>query len=148
MQKPYDGKIYLIFGAAALFLCLLLSGISAWSTFSVEPEIKKYLNSDASADLEKAWKLLENPQIFAGYDHFDPDSAGISGLLSFFRRLSDEGGEFKPEHRQYLNFLLERRESGTVLGYKTAVFLFAVSCLAFGMYILERRTSGKQLKKK
>lgn len=144
MRTIYDGKLYLYFGIATMVLALITGAVSAYSTFVVEPEIRKYLDadSDISKNYKKAYVLLREPQIFAGYDRFDHEDSGVKRFIEHFDEMVYYGIEMTPDQKQYLELLYQRREKGAALGMKTMVYILLVSLLAWTMFFIERRQSS------
>lgn len=141
--KPYDGKIYLVFGLVVLAISLIVAGTSAYSIFSVEPKVRLLLDSENEADWRRAYVALREPQVFAGYDNFDRESMGVKRLLSFFDEAVYSGTGIASDQLQYLELLLERRHSGSVLGFKSAAFCLIVSILSFVMFVAEILSARK-----
>ena len=145
-RKFYDGKLYLVFGIVTLALVFIISAISSYSHFVVEPEVRTLLDAGENIDenFRKAYIILREPQLFAGYEQFDGDSRRIEKFIESFDKLVYSGLGIMPDHKAHLEILLERRVSGTVLGYKTAVFVLIISLMSWLMYFLEKRQQKKE----
>ena len=140
-RKFYDGKLYLVFGIVTLALVFIISAISSYSHFVVEPEVRTLLATSENIDenYRKAYIILREPQLFAGYEQFDGDSRRIEKFIESFDELVYSGLGLMPDHKVHLEILLERRVSGTILGYKTAVFILIISLMSWLMFFLEKR---------
>ncbi|MCL1910859.1 MAG: hypothetical protein FWG13_01480 [Leptospirales bacterium] len=145
-HKIYDGKLYFFFGIASLALAVILGGISSYSKFIVEPEIRGCLNAadETGENYKKAYILLRKPQIFAGYEHFDAHSIPINKILETFDQMVYAGLPINQDYGQYLEVLLKRREDGAALGLKTTLFVLIVSMLSWVMFFMEKNDLKKQ----
>ena len=145
-RKFYDGKLYLVFGIVTLALVFIISAISSYSHFVVEPEVRTLLATSENIDenYRKAYIILREPQLFAGYEQFDGDSRRIEKFIESFDELVYSGLGLMPDHKVHLEILLERRVSGTILGYKTAVFVLIISLMSWLMFFLEKRQQRKE----
>jgi hypothetical protein len=144
--KIYDGKLYFFFGIVSLCVAVILGGISAYSKFLVEPKIRGYIETpdENGENYKKAYILLRNPQIFAGYEHFDGQSVAINKILETFDQMLYAGLPINPDHGQYLEVLLKRRAEGSALGFKTMFFVLFVSALSWALFLIEKLDLKKQ----
>jgi len=143
--KIYDGNLYFFFGIASLTIAVILGGISSYSRFVVESKIRGYLEAPYETDenYKKAYILLRDPQLFAGYEHFDAHSIAINKILETFDQMVYAELIIPQDYNQYLEVLLKRREDGAMLGFKTALFVFIVSILSWTMFLLEKNDLKK-----
>lgn len=146
IRKIYDGKIYFVFGIVTLIIACIIGSISSYSYFGIEPEVRTLLDAETDVDenYRKAYILLRDPQLFAGYEHFDGESGRIKKFLESFDNLLYSGLGITPENKYHLEILLERRISGRMLGYKTMVFMLLISLLSWIMFFIEKRQQKKE----
>ena len=144
MLKINDSRLYFYFGIVTLVLALVLGAISSYSIFIVEPKIRTCLNAgtDINQNYRKAYILLRNPQIFAGYERFDAEGSGVKRFIEHFDEMVYYGIEITADQKQYLDLLLQRRVKGASLGVKTMVYLLLVSFLSWIMFFVERRQAA------
>ena len=142
-----DSRIYFYFGIVTLVLALVTGAVSGYSKFFVESKISAHLSADKDIDKEykKAYILLRNPQVFALYENFDKASDAVERILAYFdekiyRGMAMEAGE--TGDIRYLNKLLERRQQGSVLGFKSAVYLILLSFLSWVMFFVEKKQAA------
>jgi len=139
MKNINDTKIYIAMIIVPLFLAVILGGISSYSRYVIEPEVKKLISSETT--MKEGYLLLREPQIFGGYKYWDSDGMSVKNSIRYFDNKLFNGGEIKSDEKIYLELILKRRVSGSELGIKTAFFLLIVSLTAFAAYILEKRKS-------
>ena len=135
MVKINDKKIYLAFVISALVIALFTGGISLYSRLIVEPEAAKLISSPGT--MKQGYLMLREPQLFAGYRYWDSDGTAVKNTIRYFDYVIYNGNEIKPEERIYLDLLLKRRESGSQLGLKTAVFMIILSALGAAAFFME-----------
>ena len=137
MVKINDKKIYLAFVISALVIALFTGGISLYSRLIVEPEAAKLISSPGT--MKQGYLMLREPQLFAGYRYWDSDGTAVKNTIRYFDYVIYNDNEIKPEERIYLDLLLKRRESGSQLGLKTAVFMIILSALGAAAFFMEGR---------
>jgi len=136
-----DSKLYGYFALVMVVLALLLTFTGLYSRCYVESRVKTYLadETDVQRSFTAAYLMLRNPQVFAGYEHFDGEGISVRNTLSYFDSKMSKGEQFAPDDGVYLRLLLDRREKGSRLTLGTAVFCYLLSILAFGLYYQEKR---------
>ena len=137
MEKINDKKIYLAFVFSALAIAIFTGGISLYSRLIVEPEAAKLISSPGT--MKQGYLMLREPQLFAGYRYWDSDGTAVKNTIRYFDYVIYNDNEIKPEERIYLDLLLKRRESGSQLGLKTAVFMIILSALGAAAFFMEGR---------
>ncbi len=138
MKSINDTKIYLALIISSIIIALLIGGVSLYSRFVIEPKAKALVSSVAT--MKEGYILLREPQIFGGYKYWDSDGMAVKNSLRYFDNKIFNTMELRPDERIYLELVLKRRESGSLLGIKTAFFLLLVSLAGFTAYIIERKT--------
>ena len=148
-HKTYDGRLYFFFGIISLSIVIILGAISSYSKFVVELDIHDYLEAPYGTgdNYKNAYILLRDPQLFAGYEHFDARSIAINKILEIFDQMIYAELVIPEDHKQYLEVLLKRREDGAMLGFKTALFVFIISMLSWVMFFIERNDLKKRTHK-
>lgn len=141
MRKIDDSKLYGYFGLVMIVIALLLTFTGMYSRFYVERRVKTWLadESDIQRSFTAAYLALRNPQVFAGYEHFDGEGISVRNTLSYFDSKMSKGEQFAPDDGVYLRLLLDRREKGSRLTFGSAVFCYLLSILAFGLYYQEKK---------
>jgi hypothetical protein len=137
MKKINDTKIYLSMIIAPMVLALIFGGVSLYSKIIVEPKAKSLISSDST--MEEGYLVLREPQIFGGYKYWDNDGMAVKNSLRYFDNKLFNGTEIKPDERIYLELILKRRESGSELGIKSALFLLIISLTGLAAYFIEKR---------
>ncbi len=140
-----DSKIYLAGALSFLAVAVFVAAISSWSAFSVGPKVRATLAlSDAASEKYRdAYITLRDPQLFAGYRHFDEEGTRVKNTLVHFDRKVYNGEEIEPLDRAYLQLLLARREKGARLGFNTAVFSLVMSLIFGAAFLHERRQPAR-----
>ena len=140
MKKINDSNLFLYSAIITIVVALLLGIISFYSILKVEPEIKGLLDRAENIDSnsKKAYIMLRNPQIFAGYEFFDADGMSVKNTLMFFDKLIYNGMEIDSSSKKYLDILLERRKQGSRLGRNTMMFFAIISLFCWLMFFYER----------
>ena len=143
MKKFNDSRIYLVSSIVAMAVGLILAGVSFYSILVIEPKVQNLLS--AGADIEKnyskAYLMLRDPQVFAGYNNFDAEGISVKNSLKYFDRKVYFGESIESSDRAYLEILMERRKKGSILGRNTMAFFMLVSCIAIGLFFQERKTT-------
>jgi len=137
MQKINDGKIYLSIAITFLVLGIFCGAISLHSRLITEPKASKLISSPET--MKEGYIILRNPQLFAGYRYWDAEGVAVKNSIRYFDFVIANDGEIKPEERPYLELILKRRQAGSSLGVKTAIFLFIISIMAFAAFLSEKR---------
>lgn len=137
MKKFNDSKIYLIIISVSITVAVILGGVSLYSKISVEPKVKALLATDST--IKEGYLLLREPQIFGGYSYWDSDGMGVKNSIRYFDGKLFRGENIVPEEKIYLELILKRRESGSSLGLKSALFMLLVSLTGCAAYIIERK---------
>lgn len=147
MIKLDDSRLYFYFGIVTIVLALITGAISGYSKLFVENKVNAHLSADKEIDKEykKAYLLLRNPQVFALYENFDKASDAVERILAYFdekvyRGMPMEEGE--TGDIRYLNKLLERRQQGSMLGFKSAAFLILLSLVSWIMFFVEKKQAA------
>lgn len=145
MKKIDDSKIYLIAAVTTLVVAVILGSIAFYSILSVEPRIETFLNAsdNISVNYKKAYLMLRDPQVFAGYGYFDAEGVSVKNSLAFFDKRVYNGEEIDATRKAYLELLLDRRKKGSVLTRNTMAFFLILSIVFWAVFIQERRSSGK-----
>lgn len=143
MKKFNDSRIYLVSSIVALAAGLILGVVSFYSILVVEPKVQSLLS--ASADIEKnyskAYLIIRDPQVFAGYSNFDAEGISVKNSLKYFDRKVYFGEAIESSDRAYLEILMERRKKGSILGRNTMAFFMLISLIAIGIFFHERKTA-------
>ena len=145
MKKIDDSKIYLIAAVTTLVVAVVFGSIAFYSILSVEPRIETLLNArdNISANYKKAYLMLRDPQVFAGYGYFDAEGVSVKNSLAYFDKRVYNGEEIDATRKAYLELLLDRRKKGSVLTRNSMVFCLILSLVFWAVFIQERRSSGK-----
>lgn len=130
--------------AVALAVGIILAVVSFYSILVVEPKVERLLADRTNIDLnhKRAYLILRDPQIFAGYSYFDAEGISIRNSLAFFDKRIYSGEEIDSTRTAYLDLLLDRRKKGSVLGRNTMAFFLIISLVFFALTINERRAAG------
>jgi hypothetical protein len=146
MKKINDSNIYLVVAIAALAAGLVFGAVSYYSILFVEPKVERLLRSAESIDAnyKKAYIMLRDPQVFAGYSNFDAEGVSIKNSLAFFDKRIYAGEEIDESRVAYLDLLLDRRKKGSLLGRNTMAFFLLLSVVFCGLFIQERMSARKQ----
>ncbi|HRZ25478.1 MAG TPA: hypothetical protein P5346_05085 [Spirochaetota bacterium] len=146
MKRINDKALYLYSGLVALVLAAIVAAPSFYSILIVEPGVEMLLSSteNVSADYKEAYMIIRTPHIFGKYEHFDPEGISVKNSMVYFDRMIYTGQDLVPEHRQYLEVVLDRRKKASRLGRYTSLFLLSVTAIASLCYIFEKRRSGEQ----
>ena len=137
MEKINDSNLYKIFIIVPLVIALFTGGVSLYSKISVEPAAAKLISS--AETMKQGYTLLREPQLFAGYRYWDSDGTAVKNTIRYFDFMIFSGGEIKEEEKVYLELLLDRRKSGSMLGLKTARFMIIISAMGGVALYLENR---------
>ena len=142
MKRIDDSKLYFWSGIVTAALCVILILISFYSILFVEPKVNALLSSAeiSSMNYKKAYLILRDPQIFAGYENFDSEGIDWKKTISFFDGLVYSGGDMEASHKQYLEAFLDRRKKGSTLGRNTAVFFLILSVMSWAAYLYEKKS--------
>lgn len=145
MKKIDDSRIYLIAAVTTLVVAIVLGAVAFYSILSVEPRIETLLNArdNISASYKKAYLMLRDPQVFAGYGYFDAEGVSVKNSLAFFDKRVYNGEEIDATRKAYLELLLDRRKKGSILTRNTMAFCLILSLVFWAIFIQERRSSGK-----
>lgn len=141
MKKPDDKIIYIAFIAATLAVSLITGGISLYSKVFVEPRAAALLYDDSSDPdkLRKAYIILRDPQIFAGYKYWDSEGISARNTLRYFDHKLFNGKEIAQTEKPYLELLRSRRAAGSTLGIKTAFFFLGFAFIGAAAFLIYRR---------
>ena len=141
MKKPDDKIIYIAFISATLAAALFFGGISLYSRISVEPAAASLIENSGedSSKLNKAFIILRDPQLFAGYKYWDSDGIPARNTLRYFDNKLFNGKDIVPAEKPYLKILLERRIAGSTLGIKTALFFLGFAFIGAAAFVIYRR---------
>lgn len=141
MKKPDDKIIYIAFIAATLAAAVIMGSVSLYSRVYIEPKIVHHLEKGGADSMEfhRAYILLRDPQIFAGYKYWDSDGIPARNTLRYFDSKIFNDREIIPAEKPYLELLLSRREAGSTLGLKTAAFFFLFSLVGSAAFLIYRR---------
>jgi hypothetical protein len=150
MKKINDSPIYFWTGITTAALALLLALVSLYSIVIMEPKIKSFLSSqeNISRNFKSAYLLLRDPQVFARYEFFDEPAGSrdvsirgkyVKEIITAYDRKFFDGKDFSIDDKNYLELLLDRRKRGASLGRNSAVFLFVLSLLSWGLFFYEKR---------
>ncbi|HOP28775.1 MAG TPA: hypothetical protein P5120_01885 [Spirochaetota bacterium] len=137
MEKINDSNLYKVFIIVPLVIALFTGGVSLYSKISVEPAAAKLISS--AETMKQGYVLLREPQLFAGYRYWDSDGTAVKNTIRYFDFMIFSGGEIKEEEKVYLELLLDRRKSGSMLGLKTAMFMLIISAMGGAALYLENR---------
>lgn len=147
MKNVNDGKIYLAGGLVTIVAAVFLAVVSFYSILVVEPRVDRLLTEGEKLDRDgmdlkfrEAYLVLRNPQLFAGYTHFDMEGVTVKNVLMYFDRKVYNGEYLEIMGRDYLQLLLRRRMKGSTLGRNTMVFMLVVSLAFWIAYAHERRS--------
>ncbi len=154
MKKINDSPLYFWTAIITVFLAVILILTSLYSIVIVEPKIKSLLSSrdNIGENLKSAYLLLRDPQIFARYEFFDEPTGArdisirgkyIKEIITEYDRKFYDGKEFTLDDKNYFDLLLDRRKRGALLGRNSAVFLFVLSFLSWGLYFYEKKQNQK-----
>ncbi|OHD68394.1 MAG: hypothetical protein A2W19_14345 [Spirochaetes bacterium RBG_16_49_21] len=141
MKKINDSRIYRYSAIITLIIGITLGAVSFYSILVVEPAVEQLLSAreNIDANYKKAYIILRDPQIFAGYDNFDSDR--VRNSLTFFDGKIYADEKIDQERKIYLEVLLERRKEGSLLGRNTMVYFFLLSMAAWILFFNERSTA-------
>jgi len=143
MKKIDDRKVYLITAITALAVGLLLAAVSFYSILIVEPKVEGLLSATDNIDknFKRAYLILRDPQVFAGYGYFDAEGISVKNSLVFFDKRIYFGEEIESTRKAYLELLLDRRKKGSVLGRNTMAFFLILSMVFWALFIQERKAA-------
>ncbi len=146
MKKIDDSKIYLIPAITTLAVAVILGAIAFYSILSVEPRVEKLLSAkdNVSDSYKRAYLILRNPQVFAGYGYYDAEGVSVKNSLAFFDKRVYNGEDIDATRKAYLELLLDRRHKGSILTRNTMVFFLVLSMIFWAVFIQERRSSKEQ----
>jgi hypothetical protein len=138
MKNINDSRIYLFAAVITLFVALILGVVSYYSIMLVEPEVENLLSAtqDIDAHYKKAYLILRDPEIFAGYSNFD--SERVRNSLIFFDSKIYTGEPISRDRKVYLEVLLDRRKEGSILGRNTMVYFLLLSLVFWILFFSER----------
>lgn len=142
MEKINDSRLYMIMIIVPLVIALFTGGVSLYSKISVEPEALKLISSPGT--IKQGYILLREPQLFAGYRYWDSDGSAVKNTIRYFDFTIYNGGEIKPEEKVYVELLLKRREAGSMLGLKTALFAIIISLMSAAALFIEKRNNSRE----
>ena len=142
MEKINDSRLYMIMIIVPLVIALFTGGISLYSKIVVEPEALKLISSPGT--IKQGYILLREPQLFAGYRYWDSDGSAVKNTIRYFDFTIYNGGEIKPEEKVYVELLLKRREAGSMLGLKTALFAIIISLMSAAALFIEKRNNSRE----
>jgi hypothetical protein len=145
MKKINDSKVYLITAITALAVGLVLAAVSYYSILIVEPKVERLLSAtdNINDNFKRAYLVLRDPQVFAGYEYFDAEGISVKNSLAFFDKRIYLGEEIDATRKAYLDLLLDRRKKGSVLGRNTMAFFFILSLVFWAFFIQERKAATK-----
>jgi hypothetical protein len=143
MRKFNDSKVYLWLGIAALAIAIFLGVVTFYSVVVVEPKAEKFIKAgetgeNSDVNFKKAYLILRDPHLFAGYKYFDGNSDHLQSALARFDKKIYEGQELEHDPALYINDLLNRRKQGSRLGRNTMVYFLILSALGWVFFIIER----------
>jgi hypothetical protein len=143
MKNINDSRIYLFAAVITLFIALILGAVSYYSIIFVEPKVENLLSAaqDIDAHYKKAYLILRDPQVFAGYSNFD--SERVRNSLTFFDSKIYTGEPISRDRKVYLEVLLDRRKEGSILGRNTMVYFLLLSLVFWILFIHERREAAQ-----
>lgn len=144
MIKVNDSRIY-FYSIAAFAACAIFFGsISAYSKFVVESETLSLLASAENSDknMKKAFLLLRDPQLFAGYDFFDAEGMAVKNTIQHFDKKIFSGTPLVSDEKRYIELLLDRRKKGSSLGFSTSIFFIILSAASLALYTYEKKSAG------
>ncbi len=142
MKKIDDSRIYLIAAVTTLVVGIVLGAIAFYSILHVEPKVEAFLSAKdtISTNYKRAYLILRDPQVFAGYGYFDVEGVSVKNSLTFFDKRVYNGEEIDANRKAYLELLLDRRKKGSVLTRNTMVFFMVLSMVFWALFIQERRS--------
>jgi hypothetical protein len=145
MKRIDDSRIYLISAITTLVVAVILGAIAFYSILSVEPKVEKLLSAtdNVSDSYKRAYLILRDPQVFAGYGYFDSEGVSVKNSLAFFDKRVYNGEEIDAGRKAYLELLLDRRKKGSVLTRNTMVFFLVLSMIFWAVFIQERRSAKR-----
>jgi hypothetical protein len=145
MKKIDDSNIYLISAIAALAVSFALAAVSFYSILIVEPKVERLLAAKDNVDtnFKRAYLILRDPQVFAGYGYFDAEGISVKNSLAFFDKRIYFGEEIDSTRKAYLELLLDRRKKGSVLGRNTMAFFMILSLVFWAFFIQERKAARR-----
>jgi hypothetical protein len=145
MKKIDDSKVYLITAITALAVGLVLAAVSFYSILIVEPKVEGLLSATDNIDknFKRAYLILRDPQVFAGYGYFDVEGISVKNSLAFFDKRIYFGEEIDSSRKAYLELLLDRRKKGSVLGRNTMAFFLVLSMVFWALFIQERKVAPR-----
>lgn len=140
MKKVNDSLLYLSAGIATAVIALIVLSVSLYSRLVVEKEIAVLLSAkeNIAQNYTQAYIKLRDPNIFAKYEHFDRESAGVKRVIEYFDKKIISGDEITPFDARYMLVLFDRRARGSDLGIKTSVFVFILSIMSWSAFFVER----------
>ncbi|MBN1499066.1 MAG: hypothetical protein JW982_02840 [Spirochaetes bacterium] len=157
MIKTREKKIYFYIFAATLVISCLIGSVSIFSRMVIEVKADKLLtdaialadradmSSISTADLKiinekykEAYILIRKPQLFAAYKNFDDQSRAIKKILQQYDQVASGNGAFEPDSFIYINYLLNRRKSGSYLGIYTALVFLAMAAVSGATLLLTK----------
>ena len=141
MKKIDDSNIYLAVFIAPFVIAAILFGISLHSKMVVEPKAKALIDSEESKSMKESYIMLRNGELFSKFNHWDIDGDIVRKSIKYFDNKIYNGIEMGKEDKRYLTEILKRREAGSNLGMKTALFFLIAALLGFIAYNLEKRSS-------
>ena len=141
MKKINDSRIYFYSAIVTLFLAVVLAVVGAVSRYGVEEQVQSLLSAEENIDknFRKAYILLRDPHVFAGYENYDSDGLTVKNTLLYFDKKVYNSLPFSLEEKRYLDLLLERRQKGSTLSLKTAVYFIMLSIVLWAVFLYERR---------
>ncbi len=140
MKTINDSRIYISLIATSLVIAAFVGGVSLYSRLFVEPKARTLMAS--SETVKEGYVLLREPQLFGGYKNWDSDGMAVKNSLRYFDNKIFNGDKITDDEKVYIELILKRREQGSDLGIKSAIFLLIVSLTGAAAYIVERKRSA------
>lgn len=154
-----DKKIFLISTITAGVLTLVIGCISLYSILFVEKKAETHIKtaikmtknlkdpddlySEEYSKLNKVYQdayfLVRTPQIFAAYKNFDPKANATKKIFKQFDEGIYKNKKFDKNTYIYINYLLDRRKKGSMLGLKTSIFLLIITLISAGMMLTNKK---------
>lgn len=147
MKKINDSRMF-FWGAVVTLVCAFFFGIIAfYSILIVEPDVRSLMEKKENVDynLKKAYLELRDPQLFAGYQHFDQRGDAVKKTIMTFDEKIYTGSDITPEAsdaRIYLGLLLDRRMQGSRLGRTTMFYFLLISAISWVVFFYEKKKAA------
>ena len=145
MKKIDDSRLYAYFSLVMIVVAFILALTGLYSRIYVEKNVSTLLADEINiqSSYPAAYLILRNPQVFAGYEHFDADGISVRNTLAYFDAKLSRKEPFRSEEGAYLRLLLDRRQKGSSLTLGTSVFCLIVSFLALLFYFHEKKAVSR-----